>query len=70
MAGIRDNLSLVMDRIGRAAARSGRAASGITLVAVTKTVPAGPVLEGIAAGITVIGENRVQEALDKPPSGT
>lgn len=65
MAGIRDNLSLVRDRIGVAAARSGRAASAITLVAVTKTVPADVVLEGIAAGIAVIGENRVQEAQQK-----
>jgi hypothetical protein len=65
MAGISDNLSSVRERIERAASRSGRAASDITLVAVTKTVPAGAMLEGIAAGIGVFGENRVQEALQK-----
>jgi pyridoxal phosphate enzyme (YggS family) len=68
MVGIIDNLSLVRDRIGRAAARAGRQASDITLVAVTKTVPAGAIIEGIAAGITVIGENRVQEARQKYPA--
>lgn len=65
MAGIRDNLSSVRDRIASAAARSGRAAAAITLVAVTKTVPAAAILDGIAAGIAIIGENRVQEASEK-----
>jgi PLP dependent protein len=37
-------------------------------VAVTKTVPAGAIIEGIAAGIGVIGENRVQEAVEKRPA--
>lgn len=67
MAGIQENLAAVRERIARAAAACGRTAGDITLVAVTKTVPAGTVLEGIAAGITAIGENRVQEALGKHP---
>ncbi|MCU0606307.1 MAG: YggS family pyridoxal phosphate-dependent enzyme [Candidatus Edwardsbacteria bacterium] len=68
MAGIRENLAAVRERIARAAAAAGRSADDVTLVAVTKTVPAGAVLDGIAAGITAIGENRVQEALGKRPA--
>lgn len=68
MAGIGQKLTAVRERISRAAAACGRAAGDVTLVAVTKTVPAGTVLEGIAAGIGAIGENRVQEALGKYPA--
>lgn len=37
----------------------------MTLVAVSKTVPAETVAEALAAGQTLFGENRVQEAVDK-----
>lgn len=37
----------------------------MTLVAVSKTVPVDILREGLAAGITILGENRVQEARDK-----
>ncbi len=67
MAGISDNLSAVRARMERAAARAGRPAGDVTLVAVTKTVPAAAVLEAIAAGVSAIGENRVQEAAGKHP---
>ena len=40
-------------------------ADEITLVAVTKGVPVKKIKEAIAAGITDIGENRIQEALVK-----
>lgn len=62
---IRENVSIVEERIGRACARSGRAREEVTLVAVSKTFPAGFVDEAIAAGITEVGENRVQEAREK-----
>jgi pyridoxal phosphate enzyme (YggS family) len=39
----------------------------VTLVAVSKTVPAERVRNAVAAGITLFGENRVQEALAKMP---
>lgn len=39
----------------------------VTIVAVTKTVPPARVAEALAAGITVFGENRVQEAKAKIP---
>ena len=47
--------------------RSGRAAgpNEITLVAVTKKQPASAVAEALAAGVSDIGENYVQEAAEK-----
>jgi pyridoxal phosphate enzyme (YggS family) len=64
---IADNVALVRRRISEACKRSGRDPSEITLVAVTKVFPADYVEHAIAAGITDIGENRVQEARDKKP---
>jgi len=57
----------VLDRIADAAARSGRTPSSVTLVAVTKTVPVDRVRAAVAAGMTVLGENRVQEGAAKIP---
>jgi hypothetical protein len=57
----------VLERIGRAAARAGRDPASVTLVAVSKTVPAERVRAALAAGIEVLGENRVQEAAAKIP---
>ncbi len=64
-AGIRDRLLRVQERIRFAALRAGREPSSITLVAVSKTIPPEVLREAIAAGITILGENRVQEARDK-----
>jgi pyridoxal phosphate enzyme (YggS family) len=64
------NLERVTERIARAAERSGRTPSDVTLVAVTKTVPPERIIQAIAAGVTHLGENRVQEAEVKfGPSG-
>ncbi|MFQ5701808.1 MAG: YggS family pyridoxal phosphate-dependent enzyme [Acidobacteriota bacterium] len=62
---MRSNLESVMDRIHAAAGRAGRDASEITLIGVTKTVPAARVRAAIEAGLAHIGENRVQEAAAK-----
>ncbi|MGE5484974.1 MAG: YggS family pyridoxal phosphate-dependent enzyme [Ignavibacteriales bacterium] len=64
-AGIEANLASVMDRVGRAARRSGREPRDVTVVAVTKTVPVEGIMEAVRLGITDIGENRVQEARGK-----
>jgi pyridoxal phosphate enzyme (YggS family) len=48
-----------------AAARAGRDPLEVTLVAVSKTHPAGLVREAAAAGLCDFGENRVQEAAGK-----
>ena len=55
-------LDLVRERMARAAERSGRALSDVTLVAVTKTVEVGRIRAAIEAGAVHLGENRVQEA--------
>ncbi len=62
---IRDRLLLVQDRIRAAASRVGRQASSVTLVAVSKAMPLDVIREGVEAGVTILGENRVQEARDK-----
>lgn len=66
-ASIRENAAAVRARIDAACARSGRDPATVTLVAVTKVFPADYVEQAIAAGITDVGENRVQEARDKKP---
>jgi pyridoxal phosphate enzyme (YggS family) len=58
---ISDRLTAVRQRIARAAARAGRDPAEITLIAVTKTQPVETIREAIAAGLTIFGENRVQE---------
>ena len=62
---IRARINRVQERIEAAAIRSGRLASGVTLVAVSKTMPAEIVREAVAAGARILGENRVQEAREK-----
>lgn len=64
---ILDNVAAVRQRIAEACARSGRDPHDVTLIAVTKVFPADFVEQAIAAGITDVGENRVQEARDKKP---
>ena len=62
---ISERFSEVKRRAGEAALRSGRDPADVRLVAVTKTHPASEINEAIAAGATDIGENRVQELLEK-----
>ena len=64
---IADNLRQVRDRIASAATRAGRKPEDVTLVAVSKTKPVEFVRAALAAGQTVFGENRVQEAAEKFP---
>jgi hypothetical protein len=52
----------VLTRIADAAARAGRDPASVTLVAVSKTVPAERLVAAVGAGLTTLGENRVQEA--------
>jgi len=54
-----------MERIDKAARRAGRNPSEIKLVAVSKTVEADRIKEAIEAGVTILGENYVQEAQKK-----
>jgi len=60
-------LAAVQERIAHAAREAGRDPAGVTLIAVSKTVPADAILPVIEAGQLVFGENRVQEAKAKWP---
>ncbi len=65
---IAENLRRVRDRIATAARAASRRPEEVTLVAVSKTKPAEAVAAALAAGQTVFGENRVQEAASKFPA--
>ena len=67
-AAIAANLDRIRERIATAAARAGRRAQDVTLVAVSKTHPIEAVRAALRAGQTVFGENRVQEAAAKFPA--
>lgn len=57
----------VLARIAAACARVGRDPAEVTLLAVSKTVPAEALRDAVAAGLDLLGENRVQEGLAKAP---
>jgi pyridoxal phosphate enzyme (YggS family) len=58
----------VLDRIAAACTRVGRDRASVTLVAVSKTVEAERLRAAVAAGLDLLGENRVQEAETKAPA--
>ena len=65
LESLRQNLDAVRERIARAAERAGRRAQDVLLIGVSKTVPAERIRLGVDAGLTALGENRVQEAREK-----
>jgi PLP dependent protein len=62
---IKENLLRVRERIEQAARRAGRDPKEIKLVAVSKTVEAPRIKEAIEAGVSILGENYIQEAQKK-----
>lgn len=64
---IRAAAASVEARIRRSCERAGRGRDSVQLVAVTKTFPAADVEHVLAAGISDVGENKVQEAREKRP---
>jgi pyridoxal phosphate enzyme (YggS family) len=58
---IASNLAGIRERIAQSAARVGRAAGDITLVAVSKTFPPEAIRSAYELGVRHFGENRVQE---------
>jgi PLP dependent protein len=66
-ADIAANLAAVRAKIDAAARDVGRDASGVSLVAVSKSHPGSAAAAALAAGHRVFGENRVQEAQEKWP---
>ena len=65
---IESRVQSVLAKIRSAAEKAGRPASSVRLVAATKTVPVQKIAEGVQAGLSILGENRVQEALSMIPS--
>ena len=62
---IKENLLEVREKIKAAANEAGRKPEDITLIAVTKTHPPKLINEALTLGVTDIGENKVQEVLEK-----
>ena len=62
---IRENIAEIRRRIDEAARETGRTGADITLVGASKMNDAAACREAIAAGIDVLGENRVQEMTEK-----
>ncbi len=64
-SAVEENLRDIRASIERAARSAGRSPDEILLLAATKTVPAEVINHAISLGVTCIGENRVQEFLEK-----
>ncbi|MCI5688378.1 YggS family pyridoxal phosphate-dependent enzyme [Anaerovoracaceae bacterium 42-11] len=62
---IKSNIEYIQELKEAAARKSGRTGDDVLLVAVTKLHGADEINEAIDAGITDIGENKVQEIMDK-----
>ncbi|MDD2956186.1 MAG: YggS family pyridoxal phosphate-dependent enzyme [Oscillospiraceae bacterium] len=62
-----ENAKQIWERVAEAARQSGRRPEDIQVLAVTKTVPWERVNLAVEQGFSVLGENRVQEFLDKSP---
>jgi pyridoxal phosphate enzyme (YggS family) len=65
MPTVKENLLRVMEKIEEAARKIGRDPNEIKLVAVSKTVESARIMEAIEAGVSILGENYVQEAQKK-----
>ena len=63
--GIAARAAALRAGLAAAAARAGRDPTRLRIVAVTKTWPAAVCRSAVEAGLTALGENRVQEALPK-----
>ena len=67
MMDVAANWQRVRQRVAQAAERAGREAQAVCVVAVSKTKPVTMIEQAIAAGVTDVGENYVQEAAQKIP---
>ncbi len=67
MSSIAENISEVKKEIKQALLKAGRGEEDAKLVAVSKTFPAEAILEALAAGQELFGENYIQDAVEKIP---
>jgi hypothetical protein len=65
MTALAENLELLEEEIAEACRNAGRARGEIELMAVSKTYPAATIAEAAVLGVTLFGENRVQEFAGK-----
>jgi hypothetical protein len=61
MTALKENLEGLEEAIAEACRHAGRARAEVELMAVSKTYPASTIAEAAALGLTLFGENRVQE---------
>ncbi len=62
---IKENIDIILEKTKAAALRSGRNLEDIMVIAVSKTVDAGRAKEAVEGGLANLGENRVQELINK-----
>jgi pyridoxal phosphate enzyme (YggS family) len=62
---VEENWKVIRENIAAAAEKSGRSAGDIMFLAATKTVPVEVINHSISLGVDNIGENRVQELMEK-----
>ncbi|OGW85190.1 MAG: YggS family pyridoxal phosphate enzyme [Omnitrophica bacterium RIFCSPLOWO2_01_FULL_45_10] len=62
---IHDNVKSVRQKIANACEKVGRNADDVELVCVTKEVSIDEIKEALDAGVQILGENRVKDALSK-----
>src|ERR1039457_5797450 len=65
MSVLAENLERLEEAIAQACRRAGRARGDVELMSVSKTYPAATLAEAAALGLTLFGENRVQEFAGK-----
>ena len=65
MQSIRENILKVEEKVAAAAERSGRKREDVLLLAVSKTKPVEVIREAVDCGLTSLGENKVQEIMEK-----
>jgi len=76
MTALAENIERLEEAIAEACRKAGRARAEVELMAVSKTYPAEIIVEAAALGLTLFGENRVQEFalksanLQPKPQGT
>lgn len=62
---IKENIDIICNRVAEAAKKSARNPEDITIIAVSKTVDAHKAKEAVESGLSNLGENRVQEFVNK-----
>ncbi len=65
MKTLQQNIQIVEETITAAAERAGRKREDVLLLAVSKTKPVEVIREAVACGLTSLGENKVQEIMEK-----